>query len=267
MGLFSNKEKPCPVCGGATPRLLAKKFDGQPICGRCRDKILADDELVDGWTLDDLKKHLRYREENQRIVESFTPTRTVEYEHEAVIDDRKQLFYIKQWTEENPPVFRFSEISGFTVECGCRTVESWSVGMQRAPFQPAATGGVLGGLTALAEAFSDDDKKESHSEDLVVTLKVNNPYLSEYELCDLTVVGSGQAAFLNEMAREMGKVNTICNLIISLADGTAGSDGAAPSTPTADQVADGIKKFKDLLDAGIITQDEFDVKKKQLLGI
>ena len=31
--------------------------------------------------------------------------------------------------------------------------------------------------------------------------------------------------------------------------------------------ADEIKKFKDLLDSGIITQEEFDEKKKQLLGL
>lgn len=31
--------------------------------------------------------------------------------------------------------------------------------------------------------------------------------------------------------------------------------------------ADELKKFKDLLDSGIITQEEFDTKKKQLLGL
>ena len=31
--------------------------------------------------------------------------------------------------------------------------------------------------------------------------------------------------------------------------------------------ADELKKFKDLLDAGVITQEEFDAKKKQLLGL
>ena len=31
--------------------------------------------------------------------------------------------------------------------------------------------------------------------------------------------------------------------------------------------ADELKKFKDLLDNGIITQEEFDAKKKQLLGL
>ena len=31
--------------------------------------------------------------------------------------------------------------------------------------------------------------------------------------------------------------------------------------------ADELKKFKDLLDIGAITQEEFDAKKKQLLGL
>ena len=36
---------------------------------------------------------------------------------------------------------------------------------------------------------------------------------------------------------------------------------------TAISAADELKKFKDLLDSGIITQEEFDIKKKELLGI
>lgn len=45
----------------------------------------------------------------------------------------------------------------------------------------------------------------------------------------------------------------------------------APKTDTTvvQQVssADELKKFKDLLDMGVITQEEFDAKKKQLLGL
>ena len=47
---------------------------------------------------------------------------------------------------------------------------------------------------------------------------------------------------------------------------------AAPAAPPAgagpqDEVIETLKKFKDLLDAGILTQEEFDAKKKQLLGL
>ena len=39
------------------------------------------------------------------------------------------------------------------------------------------------------------------------------------------------------------------------------------TTITSNSSADELKKYKDLLDAGIITQEEFDAKKKQLLGL
>ncbi|WP_445479187.1 DUF4429 domain-containing protein [Lysinibacillus irui] len=42
---------------------------------------------------------------------------------------------------------------------------------------------------------------------------------------------------------------------------------STPAQPTAVSAADEILKMKELLDAGILTQDEFDAKKKQLLGI
>jgi len=45
---------------------------------------------------------------------------------------------------------------------------------------------------------------------------------------------------------------------------------AEPTTPpvtSSTSNADELKKYKDLLDSGIITQDEFDAKKKQLLGL
>ena len=40
-----------------------------------------------------------------------------------------------------------------------------------------------------------------------------------------------------------------------------------PVANTSSSSADELKKFKELLDAGIITQEEFDAKKKQLLGL
>ncbi|MDM5248803.1 MULTISPECIES: DUF4429 domain-containing protein [unclassified Lysinibacillus] len=42
---------------------------------------------------------------------------------------------------------------------------------------------------------------------------------------------------------------------------------STPSKNSSVSAADEILKMKELLDAGILTQDEFDTKKKQLLGI
>lgn len=42
---------------------------------------------------------------------------------------------------------------------------------------------------------------------------------------------------------------------------------SSKQNPTAVSSAEELKKFKDLLDMGVITQEEFDAKKKQLLGL
>ena len=44
---------------------------------------------------------------------------------------------------------------------------------------------------------------------------------------------------------------------------SAPSNGFVQQTSPAEE----LKKFKELLDMGIITQEEFDAKKKQLLGL
>ena len=47
------------------------------------------------------------------------------------------------------------------------------------------------------------------------------------------------------------------------------SEKNAKNAPTiqAHSPAEELKKFKDLLDAGVITAEEFEAKKKQLLGL
>ena len=45
------------------------------------------------------------------------------------------------------------------------------------------------------------------------------------------------------------------------------SEPTTPSVASSTFNADELKKFKELLDMGVITQEEFDAKKKQLLGL
>ena len=49
-------------------------------------------------------------------------------------------------------------------------------------------------------------------------------------------------------------------------DKFAGEKKAAPAAP-AISVADELKKFKELLDMGVISNEDFEEKKKQLLGL
>jgi hypothetical protein len=40
-----------------------------------------------------------------------------------------------------------------------------------------------------------------------------------------------------------------------------------PPAPSLDEQIEAVKKLKELLDVGILTQDEFDAKKKQVMGL
>lgn len=60
------------------------------------------------------------------------------------------------------------------------------------------------------------------------------------------------------------KAQDIQNYIENLILNKTNSQTATVSTIS---VADEIKKYKELLDMGAITQDEFECKKKQLLGL
>ena len=54
---------------------------------------------------------------------------------------------------------------------------------------------------------------------------------------------------------------------VSLLDRICNSTNQDIQPQTQGSAADEIKKFKELLDSGIITEDEFNAKKKQLLGL
>lgn len=55
----------------------------------------------------------------------------------------------------------------------------------------------------------------------------------------------------------------LSKLLIERQADPAATGGQAASQSSADE----LKKFKDLLDSGVISQEEFDAKKKQLLGL
>ncbi len=76
----------------------------------------------------------------------------------------------------------------------------------------------------------------------------------------LKIIGSGIKYKINLIKNREEIKNTI---ISKMAD----SNPNTTTTPSQDNSADMLKKYKDLLDNGAITQEEYDAKKKELLGL
>lgn len=74
---------------------------------------------------------------------------------------------------------------------------------------------------------------------------------------------SGQIIFGIFTPSKFDEVFQLLNNQLAERNNNKGNVTVVNSTSNADE----LKKFKDLLDAGILTQEEFDAKKKQLLGL
>ena len=94
------------------------------------------------------------------------------------------------------------------------------------------------------------------------------------------IVAAGLGFIPAEIAKKKGRTNYwlwwfygwmlfIVALIHSLCMDDLNASESPPEKrkPAFIGTADELKKYKDLLDSGVITQEEFDAKKKQLLGL
>ena len=130
-----------------------------------------------------------------------------------------------------------------------------------------------GVLNTLSKSGLKGEKRIHYSSILAIECKKATTISAGY--LQFSIAGADRAGGLNSAA---GDENSILfdagknNLVQQIVDYIE-KRRQELSTPTTAQIiqasspADELKKFKELLDMGIITQEEFDAKKKQLLGL
>jgi len=285
MGLFSNKNKPCPICGEATPRLFSFKVEGSPLCGDCDNAISMEEALKKDLTIDTLREHLEYRKQNAALLESLALSNELNFndalflKQRLCIDAGQGLWYIADG--ENPPIFRMDELQSFCLKEDERVViQVDKNGYQTYPSVVDSFikqfGGIVGGLYSFTHTLNHlNGNQDKDNNEPKINAPINNFYL-EFTLNN---------KYWQKLRRNFGAPGLINNDIPAFLQGYAKARAIVevasqemlcffPQAPVAgqtessvDDLADNLKKFKDLLDAGIITQSEFDQKKKQLLEL
>ena len=133
----------------------------------------------------------------------------------------------------------------------------------------AATGYIFGGLAgaAVGAALAPAQVEKEDRRRLVFYVRTNSDSLVR------EVIDTGANGEFNKNCKRIEELLPNKKYHYEMfADSAKEATPIVSSTPTQTSVqtisnADELKKFKDLLDAGIITQEEFDAKKKQLLGL
>lgn len=161
MGLFDKKY--CDFCGDKIGLLGNRKLEDGNMCKKCAGKISPWLVGRKGYTVDEMKQHLEYREDNEALVEAFNPTRVLGLETKVYLDEDKGKFLVtraRNYKEVNPDVLEFSQITG----CNYIIEES-----QHEIYREGPDG----------ERESYDPPRYRQTYDFKVMLNVNHPWFSE----------------------------------------------------------------------------------------
>lgn len=306
MGLFSNNKKLCPICGNATPRLLPQKFDDQPVCKECEQKIDLPGEVLKHMTLAGFKEYLAVYDENQPLRAAFHAT----YSHSLFLDEENGLIRLRNndrsWAIEKKHLksFRILEDEKVLYESGNGTLNSY---LSDIPAQAEALRSAVSSFQTERQEYerrermqslrnrneTDEQRRERERIErqyrprfrdpnlfwgfrLEVTF--DHPYWSFYEDKE-----QGPAfdedypnvdEYLKKYERQTEELHTLAVKLMQLIDPNAGETGigsgqaaSQSAGAAASDIAAELKKYKELQEQSILTEEEFTEKKRQLLGI
>lgn len=135
-------KKTCPICGGNIKGLFNTKIkDKVTICVECRSKADMDFNLFELQDVDDMKRHLEYREKNKINYENFKTTRELKVHGYYFREDsnNKLWYYSIEKNPVNPPLFQYSEIADYEYAEDGETITKGGIGS-------AVVGGALFGV-------------------------------------------------------------------------------------------------------------------------
>ena len=117
MGLFDKKY--CDVCGEKIGLLGNRKLEDGNLCKDCARKLSPFFSDRRNSTVEEIKKQLAYREENERKLADFRPD-SVFGEHKKVYADRAGAKFIvtaaSNWHNANPDLISFSQVTGVNTD-------------------------------------------------------------------------------------------------------------------------------------------------------
>lgn len=300
MGLFS-KKPPCPICGGKISWFLPTKIEGEYICDACHSKIDMASDKANHLTMQEFKEYLAFYNQNQILKDQFAISERIDFgvwDTKIIFDHQNKLFCMSKNPDKT--VFEGKQLKSFTIkEDSAPLFEGSAEGIHRyastvperaIAMAPQIFQFMMNRQMARALDKLDGDKENRSPPVQVfdvpepfqafnVELHFDHPYWTVIK-CDMDGPRfDNNSPDVNDYLRSyQNSIEEIVKLVASLRavafpgaseqTVTLGAAGAVHTTMTlpADAIEE-IKKYKALMEDGIISHQEFDAKKQQLLGI
>lgn len=259
MGLFSS-EGICAICEA---RGSGKVISGAFLCNDCAKKCAPYLKTIP-WknvTVQQAKDMIELHDKNYNDYEIFSKTDGVRDIFE--IDNEHRLWKLPTFpfSEALPGIFQvfpYEAITGFDLLQNGVAITKGGLGR-------AIVGGLLfGGVGAIVGGVTGTKTTNQRITEYRIRITLNHPTIKERMIYILPKGGTVKAtasAFL-KYTDEAKKILTILDSIVNESK-PASNEQPALQTSAADE----IMKFKQLMDNGIISTEEFEAKKKQLLNL
>ena len=168
MGLFDSKN--CDICGEKISLLGNRKVEDGNVCKNCAAKLSPFMSGRRHTTLEDIKRHLEYREQNKQSVAQFNPNMVLGNNTKIYIDQNMGCFAVsrdRDWRSKNPDIIPLNQVSNVHTE----VKEN-----KRELYRKDAEG----------HNVSYNPKQYEYSYEFEVEINVNSPYFDEikFELSD-----------------------------------------------------------------------------------
>ena len=234
----------CPICDGTIYFMEGVKTRDGSICSECAHIVPSARDFF----TDDIRSLWN---ENHKRWSLFTETKVLHSPESLYISidetHRYFLFGRGKGNNQEKVVYSFDEVDSYeyiTIKGETVTHKKGVLGRAIVGGMVAgAAGAIIGGATANAVTETTPDRKK------------------------IKVFLTTQAGNVQEMSSNYPYPQGFTEFLDSCILGEV-YEQPTQSTPTsAVSVADELLKFKSLCDMGIISQEEFDAKKKQLLGL
>lgn len=268
MGLFSKEN--CILCNNTVGSLNRIKLNnGTFVCSNCVAKLGVT--IKDGFTLDnlrsstvdELKKRIDVHQNdvngNLERIENFRPT----YKVGGYIwfDDNNKWFVLPKGTLSskinNSYVFKYDEILNFEVIEDGITITKGGLGK-------ALVGGAIFGIAgAIAGGTSKKTNEICKKLEIKITTKNQDNPVVYVNLIDTDFKKDGMLYRI--ASKNIQDILSKFQIILDEIEQEKSMN--KNSEQNLNSVADEIKKFKDLLDMGAITEEEYEKKKKELLNL
>lgn len=271
-----------------------------PLCDKCSEKVDLPDGMLDSMSLEDFRQYIAFYDENQALRKMFTETCQVNFGlfgPALCLDDAHGLFRLK--VVDNALVFQASNLKGFRIMEDNKPLFESVGGVLRChqsdvparinTMSPQIAQFVM--QQQMQEELERRRKKDGESSSnyyrqtfempvpfrhFCVELTLDHPYWSSFrgqqDGPTLDRYYPSIEKYLEEYRTRTDELHVLAvNLMQMIRPGAQevydGQEVPAAEAVPAVSAADEIKKYKELLDEGIITAEEFAAKKRQLLGI